>query len=348
MGGSNLKREQVMVYKTHRKLATAIVLFLTMTLGPIALVQEKPAHAERAEDTVTKAYTMRMEGNLDGAERMLEQELEKHPQNAEAWLELARLEFHKFGKSGDLASAQSAIGKAVAAAPEDPSCHRWASRIAMYYAIHKSHHNDHKAIPEQLKMATKAAEQAVKLDPDDHEARRILVSLYGNNPPHLGGDQGRAERHVKILEERSSVDGASARCELSLKRRTEEKIALWNSVAEELGKDDPRVHEHLARQYAWSGDVKLATVHAEKALELDPSRGRVLVELARAFALEKKLAAAERFAQRYLDFDPPGPRAVRAWTHMALGRIQKCEETTRPQWCRSKRRRLSIRTVGSL
>jgi tetratricopeptide (TPR) repeat protein len=292
----------------------------------VAHAQENPAASGAAPDVAMHAYRMRMDGHLDEAKQVLDAELAERPKNAAAWCELARLEFQRFGKTFELDSAQKAIEQAVAVAPDNARYHRWAGRIAVFNSILKGHGGDQAQIAAQIaaqtKKATAAAEQAVKLDADDHEARMLLVSLYGNNPSDLGGDQGRAEENVKIMETRSPVDGAQARCEFSLKSQPEKKLALWHEIAKEFG-DDPRVDENLALLHAWAGNVEKATAHAEKALALDPSRGKILVDLARAFALEKKYEPAEQFAHRYLALDPPAPVALRAWTHMALGQMQQ-------------------------
>ncbi|MCP4783472.1 MAG: hypothetical protein GY903_08410 [Fuerstiella sp.] len=269
-----------------------------------------------------KAYRMRMDGKVDEAKLALEQELSKNPRNAAAWCELARLEFQRNGKTHELDSAQKAIEQAVNLAPDNARYHRWAGRIAVYNGILKVHRKNRPEMVKQFKKATSAAEQAVTLDPDDHEARMLLVSLYGNNPPELGGDQGRATHHVETLERRSPIDGAVARCEFSMKNEPEKKLALWNDLAKKFGKD-PRVHENLARQHAWGGNVKNATIHTNNVLTLDPTRSHILLDLARAFGLKKQLEPAERFARRYLALDPPGPVSHRAWTHMALGQIQQ-------------------------
>ena len=309
-----------MTYENRPKLAVVVGAILLAVCGAFAHAQENPATTKKAPDIVTKAYFMRMDGKVDEAKQVLEQELSKKPKNAAAWLELARLEVQRGGATREMDSAQKAIEKAVNSAPESPVYHRWAAHIAVFNSILRSRHRPE--MVEQIKKAIKEAEQAVTLEPDDHEARMVLVSQYGNNPPDHGGDQSRAEHHVKILETRSPVDGARARCEFSLKGQSEKRLALWNDLAKKLGKD-PRVHENLARQHAWGGNVEKATVHAGKVLALDPTRGQVLLDLARAFALEKKVKPAEQFARRYLALDPPGPLSLRAWTHMALGQIQR-------------------------
>ena len=248
--------------------------------------------------------------------------MSKKPKNAAAWFELARLEFQRNGKTHEFDSAQKAIERAVKVAPDDARYHRWAGHIAAYNGILKARSKNRSEMVEQLKKSATAMERAVTLDPDDHEARTHLVSLYDNNPPELGGDQIRAKHHVEALEKRSPVDGAVARCSFSLENEPEKKLALWNDLAQKLGKD-PRVHENLAREYALGGNVEKATVHADKALALDPTRGKILLDLTLAFGLKRKLEPAEHFARRYLALDPPGPISLRAWTHMVLGRIQQ-------------------------
>jgi tetratricopeptide (TPR) repeat protein len=309
----------------HEKLVNLIVVggaVLLPACGALARAREDRSTTPGAPDIVLRAYRMRMEGKIDEAKRALEESLEKRSQDAAVWLELARLEIQKSGTTRELDSGQRAIEKAIDIAPDNPVYHRWAAGIAVLNGILKSHANDRPALAKQFKKAIAAGERAVTLDPDDHEARLLLVSLYGNNPPELGGDQRRGRHHVEELEKRSPVDGAAARCEFSLKDVPEKKLALWNDLAVKHGAD-PRVHESLALEYAWSGEVEKATFHAERVLALDRTRVRILLDLARAFALKENLPIAERFAGRYLALDPAPPLSLKAWAHMALGQIQR-------------------------
>jgi len=309
-----------MTRQNRRRLTVVGGAVLLAAVGALGHTQENHATTPNAPDIALKAYRMRMEGKVDEAKQALAKELAKKPKNAAAWLELARLEFQKSGTTRELDSAQTAIEQAIRVAPDNPVYHRWAGRIAVYNAILNS--KDQPKFKEQFKKATTAAEKAVMIDPDDHKARMTLVALYGNNPPDLGGDQLRAKSHVEALEGRSPVDGAVARCEFSLKNEPEKKLALWTDLAKKLG-EDPRVHENLAREYAWDGNVEKATVHADKVLTLAPTRGQILLDLGRAFALKKELEPAEQFARRYLALDPPAPLSLRAWAQMDLGRIQQ-------------------------
>jgi len=284
------------------------------------------AQSESIEaDPVSDAFRSRLEADHDGARRILDAELEKHPQNARAWFELARLECYLDVGGRNMDSSEAKIEKAVQASPGTALYHCWAARIAVFNGIMKAHAKDAEGgetVAQQFKRAVKHAEQAVTLDPDDHAARRILTSLYGNNPPDLGGDKELAEKHIAVLEKRSPIDGASARCEFSHRDNMEERLALWKKLGEEFDAD-ARLHENLALEFARAGDIENAKKHADRALELDPGDGRILMEVCRGFAINKKLAAAERFGNRYLAYGDPGPLALRAWTTFALAKIQK-------------------------
>lgn len=289
---------------------SCFAIFVTaLTTGP----------ARGQETVVNQAFQLRLEGKIDEAKKLLEQELAGKPKQASAWCELARLEFQRGGKTRELDSAQRAIEKAVAESPTDPKYYRWAARIAVFNGILKS--KDKNQLKEQLKKATLAGEKAIALDPSDHEARRILVSLYGNNPADLGGNRSTAETHVRYLEKNSPVDGLASRCELSFGNNHQKQLDQWTELAKS-NDGNALVFENMAIQYAWLGNVEQASLYAQKALQKDATRSQVLMKIARAFALQKKDEPAKKFAQEYLDVVPSGPLAYRAWTQMALGRIQ--------------------------
>ena len=249
-----------MTPKNRWKAVVVTAAALLGVCGEFAHAQEKPAAKKQASDISGKAYRLRMAGKIDKAKQALEGELAKKPRNAAAWFELARLEFQMFGKTHELDSAQKAIERATNLAPGNARYHRWAGRIAMLNGVLKARKN-RQEMEQQFKRATKAAEKAVAIDPDDHEARMIFV--------YVGGDRNRAKQHVEAIENRSPVDGAVARCAFSLKGQQEKQIALWKKLAKKLNKD-PRVHENLAREYAWSGNIEKASASSSRTYSTNP------------------------------------------------------------------------------
>jgi tetratricopeptide (TPR) repeat protein len=287
----------------------------------LALAGETPAESSDT-DAPSRAFELRANAKYAEAEQLLDQELAERPENARAWFELARLRFHMSGVTRDMDPASEAIGKSVELAPDSALYQCWAARIAVYNGILKAHANDPEAVAEQFKKAAAAAEKAVTLNPDDHAARIILVSLYGNNPPDLQGDKELAGRHLKILEKRSPIDGVAARCEFSYPDNTEERLTLWKKLTGKFD-TDPRLHRNLAQEFARSGNLEKADEHARRALALDPDNGQILMDLSRTFALSQNSEAAERFGRRYLAHKPQGPRAHRAWTTFVLAKLRK-------------------------
>lgn len=276
------------------------------------------ATAQTQESAIRRAYALRMEGKLDEAKKLLEAEAAKTPKEMAIWIELARLEFHRAGATRELDSAQSAIEKAIECNPDSSEAHRWASHIAAFQAVLQS--GDQEKLVAQIKRAIAEGEIAVRLDPNDHAARRLLVSLYGNNPRELGGDPNQAEAHIKALEARSPIDGAMARCEFSHKSEPEKRRAIWEKLYTSHA-DAPRAAEQLALHFARLGDVDKMEKPLRKALSLAPKQGGILLETGRALALAAKPEPAEKLLKEYLEYDPPGPLAYRAWATMALGRL---------------------------
>ena len=305
------------------KLPALLVLLATCSCTERAPTSE----AEATQDRVSEAFELRIRADYDLAEQTLESELKERPASGKAWFELARLEFYLAGRTQDMTSAQEAIGKAVEFNPKSGVYHQWAARIAMYRGILMAHEQDMPAMAEQFGIAIQSAKEAVAIDPENHAARRLLVSLYGNNPPDLGGDVLLAEEQVEALEENSPIDGAAGRCEFSYKGKPDQKLEVWTKIAEEYNSDS-RFHENLAKEYAQSGDTAKATEHADRAIELNPSSAHVLMELARIFALNRAANDAEQFANRYLNYEPAGPVSLRAWTWSALGKIQQMKGDT--------------------
>lgn len=301
-----------------RKIPCLLIVFACVVFS-----RAEPApEIDEGNDRLDKAYALRINADHGQAKKMLELELNDRPDNASAWFELARLEFYLAGRTQDMAAAQRAITRAVEIEPQAARYRRWSARTAMYRGILMAHKQDTEALAEQFGIAIQAARKAIEIDPDDVVSRRLLVSLYGNNPPELGGDLLLAQEQVEALEEKSPIDGAAARCEFSYKGKPDQRLAVWAKLAEEHD-SDPQFHQNLAKEFARADHIEQATKHAERAIRLDPSAGYIFIDLARILAMNRKLSDAERFANRYLDYEPAGPNSLRAWTWFALGQIQR-------------------------
>ena len=304
---------------------TASALALIVLTG----ISTPPAHAQqmsadRADvDPAQQAFELRLNCNLDAAIKALDEELSANPDNSTAWFELARTEFYRAGKTQNMDDAQMAIEKALEANPKNVRYLCFAGRVAVYNMILKAHAQKTDEMAAQMEKAISALEKALEIDPDCDEARLLLVSCYGNNPPDLGGDRGKAEEHVEYLEKHSPIEGMEARCEFSADDQRS-MIDLWQGLAEKL-ESEPRVHENLARQYARTGDVEKAVASADRTLELDPTRGQVLLDVAVFLAFEGKFEQTETIVQRYLALEPAPPLSLQAYAQFIVGQIQKMQ-----------------------
>ncbi|MBI4878631.1 MAG: tetratricopeptide repeat protein [Planctomycetes bacterium] len=303
---------------------TIVAPALLLGLALPAACAATDVKAAQAGDKVQEAYRLRIDGKVDEAKQALDAEVAAHPDSAAAWFELSRLDFYRSLREGEggkgMDQAQVEVEKAVELAPDNARYHAWAGQLAMYCAIGKAHSKKMDDVRAQMKKAADALEQAIAKEPGRDEARLLLVYLYGNNPPDLGGDRDKAEAQVKALEARSPVLGTKARCDFSVEEPAE-RIALWQGLAEKLSQD-PAVHENLAHEYARSGDDDKAVAEADRALALDPARVRVLLDVGLALGHAKSLDPAETLVQRYLDNAGSEPAALRAYGQFLLGKLQ--------------------------
>ncbi len=297
---------------------------LLLGLGLTAAWAAGDGALAREADPVQEAYRLRMDGKVDAAKELLDEEVKAHPESAQAWFELSRLDFYRSLREGEggkgMDQAQVEVEKAVELQPDNARYHAWAGQLAMYCAIGKAHGGKEDEVRAQMKKSADALEQALVKEPSRDEARLLLVYLYGNNPPELGGDRDKAEAQVKALEAHAPVLGAKARCDFSVEKG-EERLAIWTGLAEKLAQD-PAVHENLALEYARGGDVAKAIAEADQVLALDPERVRVLLDVGLALGHGRKLDPAETLVQRYLDNAASQPAALRAYGTFLLGKLQ--------------------------
>ncbi|MFH0943778.1 MAG: tetratricopeptide repeat protein [Planctomycetota bacterium] len=302
--------------------ATVTVMLLAGMSIPLARAGQQ-ADAKDPADPTQQAFQLRMSGHIDEAKKALEEELSANPDNSTAWFELARTEFYRAGQTQEMDTAQVAIEKALEKNPENVRYLCFAGFVAVYNTILKGHAQKTDEMAPQMEKAILALERALEVDPDCDEARLLLVSCYGNNPPDLGGDRSKAEQDVEYLEKHSPVFGAEARCEFS-EENQEGMVDLWKGFAEKL-ESDPRVHENLAKQYARAGDAEKAIASVDRTLELDPTRGQVLLDVALFLAFDKKLEPAEKIIERYLALEPAPPLSLQAYAQFILGQVQKMQ-----------------------
>jgi tetratricopeptide (TPR) repeat protein len=183
---------------------------------------------------------------------------------------------------------------------EDPSASFLVEDIAELYRMSG-----------RIREAVEEAQQALKTNPDDLNARRVLAHIYTQQigdaqANHI--DEGMARRAVeqyKIITEKDPKDTESLVMLGRLDRVLDNSVdaeAAFKKVLEQ-DPDNEDAITGLASVYSDRGDAKTASDLLEKLTKKNPSP-RALVVLANNYESMKQYALAAQAYKRALDLDP--------------------------------------------
>ena len=236
---------------------------------------------QKSDNTVLQAYELRMQGKVDKAKTLLEAAISKNPTNAAAHYELARIRLHRaFGKGRRetmvdmIGDAQNLIDKAVEFNPKNVIYTFFAGHVGYFQAYISLMTGDQPK--EKLARAIGAFESALKLKPDYHQAMLYLVELYSQFPEEAGGDKSKAEQYAKQLEALDEVFGAKARS--ILLPEEVDRVDYWQKVLKEH-EGNADVIEELGKAYLRADKVDDAVSYFEKAIEIDPKKASLFLDL---------------------------------------------------------------------
>ncbi|HEX5273378.1 MAG TPA: tetratricopeptide repeat protein [Gemmataceae bacterium] len=211
-----------------------------MRLAAMLLDDAKPAeaapHLERLRHElpgrtgvlVSLAHCRAMEGDFAEARRLTDEVLARHPDDAEALLELGRLDLEE----GRAADAEAALRHGLKVSP-----YRLPIRFSLWQSLQRQPGREGDA------AEAKAAYDALKTDLDR------LTKLLGS-----GGSKSRED------------PAAAAEVGALLLRTGEERLALeWLDVALKLDPRSPGAHETLAAYYEKKGEAEKAEEHRRAA-----------------------------------------------------------------------------------
>ena len=269
------------------------------------------------QNAAMEAYNLRMQGKVDQATTLLEQAISKNPNNAAAHYELARIQLYLGlgGTEREDVDIQDLIDKAVKIDPKNVIYAYFAGCVGIGQTYYSLKTDDQPGIKENLARAIGAFESALKLKPDYHQAMLHLVDLY-NSPKEFGGDKSKAEQYAKQLKEMDDVLGAKARS-LLLPEEVE-RVDYWQK---ELKKHEGNVDvlEELGKAYVWADNVDDAVSCFEKAIEINPEKASLFLDLSVYHSIrmlrargDKKLlqasiASGDAAVVRYIESKPIRP-----------------------------------------
>ena len=178
-----------------------------------------------------------------------------------------------------------------------------------------------------------------KLDPTYYENKITLVEFYGLLPEDMGGNKEKAEKYAAELETDDLIEGAKAR-EILMPEDADYE-AFWKGILEKVP-DNADAIQALGRVYLFEGDFEEAATTFQKAIDLDPSKNVLYLDLGRYQMMQvmQNPAVMDSMAplirtefDKYLNSSPEPLNPMKAWVygHLAMiahrsGNQEKAEE----------------------
>ncbi len=250
----------------------------------LMLLVSPPALSENAgDDTAIQLYE---HGEYRQAAGLLSQQTQILPENGPLllWLGKSYLKLRKWD------DAIRELEKAAQCDPSNAVYHLWLGRA---YG-HKAENSSFLAALGPARHVGREFETAVRLDPENLDARFDLLEFYLNAPGLLGGGKDKAVDQAAEIARISPLAGYSARAEIY------EKDGKWGLALNELTQATVKF-PHSARAYRdlsdllfQRADFATAAANAKKSMEIRPSQSARLILAAAQVRLGKDLPQAEQ------------------------------------------------------
>lgn len=309
-----------------RKCVTFLSLYLisSIIICPVS-------KGQKIDETVQKAYELRMNGKADESLVILEKALSEDSTNALAWYELARTKHHMgLGNIQEfiqnLDDLEQTIEKAILADPGNViyvfykgnvNCLQWYLSLMM---------GSEESI-EDLSMVEKTFNEVLSLKPDYYEARLYLVEILGNLPDSLGGNRKKAEEYIYQLEKEDVIYAARAK-ELIMPWDAD-RVAFWEEIPDNY-KANAEVLAGLGKAYMYNNNIDECRSYFNRTVETDPEKDILYLDFARYLMMnsreengfnQDKLSLAFDEFSNYLDMKPIRP--LQAFSYSLMARIKQ-------------------------
>jgi len=254
--------------KTRTNSGKNVIIFI---LSIIMVCTCVCCNAQKLDSKVIQAYKLRMNGQADSAQVILEEVIKDKPNNAAAWFELARTKQHiGLGNPRELFSGMKDIQQfaqnAVDNVPDNVIYHYYKANVdffVLYIAMRNENYSD------EFNKTAESFKSVLALKPDYHEAKLALIEMYAMIPPEMGGDPVIAEKYVQELEAEDIVYGARGR-EIIMPKDADH-VAFWETIVDKQP-NNAEVYESLGKAYLYSNNDETAIKAFEKAISLDAEK----------------------------------------------------------------------------
>jgi len=236
------------------------------------------------------------------------------PANASAAYYLGRVAIVD-GNAGD---AVRWLERAVKLEPDVAAYHHWLGRA---YSREVQRVGKFKALG-LAKKIRRSFETAVRLDPNDVEARRDLMQFHLIAPGIAGGDKDEARKQARAIAERNPMLGRVAAGWLAEEAKKDEAAVREFEAAIAQYPDSATPYMALGGLYQRVGNWDAAFETYERLLARCPNEVAVHYQIGRTAAQSgKQLERGERALRTYLTKKPGEGDAPLASAHLRLGTI---------------------------
>ncbi len=287
----------------------------------------------QSKEEVFKAYELRINGHADSAKIILEKTIAVDSSNALAWYELCRTTMH-LGLANPRETKES-INKALVyinnAVKYDPQNTMYLSykgsmeTLEFYVALQSGNEN----AGQYLENVEKTFNTVFEMDSSFTENKLTLVEFFGGLPAEMGGDKEKAEKYALELEETDLVAGAKA--QEILMPEDADYLSFWSNIVEQVP-DNADAQQALGRIYLFEDNIEAATKSYQKAIDLDPTKNVLYLDLGRYYLmmamqnpalLDSVAPMIEEQFNKYLSFKPEPINPIKAWTYNQLAMINR-------------------------
>jgi tetratricopeptide (TPR) repeat protein len=246
-----------------------------------------------------------------------------HPQDAHVRFWQGRLAV----ETGRVPDGVTHLEAAVALAPTNSVYHEWLGRAYGTMAVEASLFKR----PGFAKKTLSQFEKASQLDPDNIDARMMLIAYYLGAPGFMGGSDAKAAMQAEAIRKIAPVKGANAAAQVAFAARdipageAELKTSVSNHVA------DAEAHLNLAMLQLVQQRFQEAWKSLQTSRTLSPTNALALYHTGRAGMLSgTHLDQAESALRDYLKLRPgygfPSPGQARFVLGQVYERAQRLDE----------------------
>lgn len=275
--------------------------------------------------------------------------IKTRPRHAAAAYYLGRIDFNH----SDYDAAIKWLELAVEVEQNNALYHLWLGRACGRKAMRASVLKK----PGLAKRAQGEFEHAVRLDPNNLEARSDLMEYYLQAPGIMGGSLDKARQQAQEIKNRSAFDGHRAQARIhedqkelapaeaeyraaiknfpdSLRayfqlnsfylrqKKYDQAVALANEMIEKFPARRKENYVQLGLVYLQMQQYDLALASMEKSIALDPEYWNGYLQIGRLGAVSgQHLARAEAALKMFIKNNPQGDNVPLAWAHVRLGMV---------------------------